>query len=136
MHLDADDLDVAHFRGALVNCRRLAEGDPKFILVRSGGDVFVGVRIDVRIDAQANRRAQLFRTCDFVDVFELGLALDIETVNALLEPVLNFFSRFADARKRAFFRIGARFDRAKKFAAGNDVEPGAFLGEQFQDRAI
>ena len=54
----------------------------------------------------------------------------------MFERVFNFFPRFADAREGDLFRIGAGFDSAKKFAAGNDVEPGAGIGEQLQDRAV
>ena len=36
---------------------------------------------------------------------------------------------FADTGERNFFRIGAGIDYPEKFAAGNDVESGAGLGQ-------
>src|SRR2546428_11638741 len=77
VHLDANDFDVPHFCGALTDCRGLTERDAEFVLMRSGRDVFVRVRIDIGIDPQRDRSAQLLRAGDFVDVFQLGFALDV-----------------------------------------------------------
>ena len=54
----------------------------------------------------------------------------------MLERVFDFVPRFAYAGERALRRIAAGLEHAKKLAAGNDVESGACIGEQFQDRAI
>src|SRR5207249_6147896 len=75
-------------------------------------------------------------TRDAIYAFQLGLALNIEAVNALLERVFDFLTRFAHARKRAFCRIATRSEYTKKFATGNDVKPRARVCEQLQDRAI
>src|SRR2546430_8565941 len=94
------------------------------------------MRIDIGIDSQRDRHARLFRASDFVDVFELRFTLDVKTVNALVERILNFIARLADSREGALFRIGPGFDRAEKLAARNNVESGAGFSEQFQDCAV
>ena len=67
---------------------------------------------------------------------QFRLAFDVETQDVLVERVFDFFPRFADAGESAFPRIASGFEDAEKFAAGNDIEAGAGLGEQFQDGAI
>ena len=70
-----------------------------------------------------------FARGNVVDVFQLRFALDIEAVNTLVERILDFFARFADAGEGALLRIAAGLEHAKKFAAGNDVESGAGIGQ-------
>ncbi len=94
------------------------------------------MRIDIGIHAQCNRRACFFCTRDAIDVFQFRFALNIEAVNALLERIIDFLSRFAHARERAFGGIATSGEDAIKFAARNDVETCARIGEQLQDRAI
>ena len=69
-------------------------------------------------------------------VLQLRFTLDVEAVNALLQRILDFLARFADARECALGGIAARREHTKQFAAGNDVETGARTSEQLQDRAI
>src|SRR4029077_4921871 len=78
----------------------------------------------------------VFGSRDVIYAFQLGLALDVEAINALVERVFDFLRRFAHARKRAFCRIATRSEYTKKFAAGNNVETRACICEQLQDSAI
>src|SRR5207237_8355782 len=71
-----------------------------------------------------------------IDVGDRRFALDIEAQDAMLEGVYDLFLRFAHASEGALSGISAGREHAKEFAAGNDVEPGAFLREQTEDRAI
>ena len=68
MHLYADDLDVAHFCCALVNCRKLAKRNTELVLVRASRNVFMRAGIDIGIGAHCNRRTQVFRTGEAIDV--------------------------------------------------------------------
>src|SRR5438309_11070721 len=135
MHLHTDDVDVAQFCRTFVNCGQLVECNPELILAQTGGDVFVRLRSHIGVDAQRDRRAQVFGTRDAIYAFQLGLALDVEAVNGLVERVFDFLTRFAHAGKRAFCRIATRSDYTKKFAAGNNVEPRSSIREQLQDSA-
>ena len=47
-----------------------------------------------------------------------------------------FFARLADTGEGAFFRIAAGGEHPKKFTAGNDIETGASVGQQLQNRSI
>src|SRR5207245_8963339 len=77
-----------------------------------------------------------FAGVNLVDAIQLHFALDVETVNALSERVLDFLARLSDAGKGAFRGIASCGNDAEKFAAGNDVEPSSFFGKQTQDCAI
>ena len=136
MHLNADDVDVAHFRGALIHRRKLAKRDTELVLARAGRDIFVRVRIDVGIGAQCNGCPQIFRASNLVDVLQLRFTLDVETVNALIERVFDLLARFAHACECAFGRIAAGRQHAKKLTCRHNVEACARIGEQLQNRAI
>ena len=139
VHLHTDDVDFTHFRGTLVNRGETIESNAELILVRAGGNVLVRVWIDVGIGTQGNRGAHpasAGRARDPIDVIQLCFALDIKAVNALLERIRDFFGRFSDARESTLRRIATRRQHAIKFAAGNDIEARAFVGEHLQNRAI
>ena len=92
MHLHTDDVDVAHFCGALVNGSKPTKRNTELVLVRAGGNILVRVRIDIGIGTQGNRCAHAApagRACDPIDVLQLRFALDVETVNMLLERVFD-----------------------------------------------
>src|ERR1041385_3522630 len=125
MHLDAANLNTSHLRCALVKAPGQREGNAKLVFMRSGGDVGVRVRIDVGINAQRDRRPEAFIAGNGIDVVELGLALDVKTVNALVEGVLDFVPRFSHSSKCAFRRRTPRSDHSKKFASGNNIKSSA-----------
>ena len=102
MHLHADDVDVAHFRGAFINRSDAIQPDAELVFAFTGGDVLVCRNIDIGIDAQRNRRARIFGSGDLVDVGELRFALGVYAANALLQRVLDLLARFADAGKGTF----------------------------------
>ena len=62
----------------------------------------------------------------------LLLGLDVEHQDAGVERVFDFFFLLADAGEDDLFRVAPGFERAKQFAAGNDVEPAALFGESPQ----
>ena len=70
--------------------RRLIERDAELVFARTGGDVIVGVRINIGIHTQRDRRAQIFFAGDSINAIEFRFALDVETQDALVERILNF----------------------------------------------
>ena len=136
VHLHADNFDIAHSRRAFINRRDVIERDAKLVLVRTGRDVFVGVRFDVGIHTQRNGSTQVFCAGDVIDLFQFLLAFDVEAVNAFLQRVFDFLARFADSSECAFGRITARREHTKQFAARDDIKPCARFREQFEYRAI
>ena len=88
--------------------------------------------IDVRIHTQGDGgdHAELAR--DLADEGNLGLALGVEGVDALLQPQLDLGAGLADAGEGALARITAGLFDAEEFAARDDVEASAFLREQVE----
>ena len=74
--------DALSRAGALVNGLDVIEHDAELVFARTGGDVFVGARIDIGIHTQRNRRAQIFFAGDPINTLEFRFALDVEAVNA------------------------------------------------------
>ena len=55
MATDAEDFDVIHPVGADIFLQCLIHGDTKLVLCQPGGDVGVGIRVNIGIDAERNR---------------------------------------------------------------------------------
>src|SRR5439155_5455989 len=102
VHLDADDIDIAHSGGALVNGLDVIERDAELVFARTGGDVIVGARIDIGIHTQRDRRTQIFFAGDPINRLEFRFALDVEALNTLLQRIFDFLARLADSRECAF----------------------------------
>ena len=96
----------------------------------------MGLRIDVRIDAQADRRFFADAGGDLVQSEQFLLRLDVEHQYAGLERILDLVFFLTDAGENDFFGIGAHFQRAKQFAPRDDIETAAFLGEGAEQREI
>ena len=87
------------------------------------------VRIDIGVYAQCNWRACSFCNSDAIDVVQFRFTFDVEAANALLERILDFLTRLANPCERALGGIGTRGEDAIKFAARNDIETCALIGE-------
>ena len=90
----------------------------------------------VGIDAQGHRRAALQVGGDGVDQLQFRLALDVEGKDALAQGVLDFRPGFADAGERAALGFAAGLEDAEKLARRDDVEAGAFAGEEIEDGEV
>ena len=103
----ADDLDHPHLRGPRVEREQLIEWNAELVLLFAGRNVFVRPGVHIWVGAQGDPRLHIPRVRDLSDVIELGLALDVEAVNTLLERFLDFFARFSHARERALPGLAA-----------------------------
>jgi hypothetical protein len=70
--VDALDLQVRQRRGAPVDVEGLVEGNAELGGLEAGGDVGMGARVDIGIDAQRHRRAAAELASDFVELFQLA----------------------------------------------------------------
>ena len=92
--------------------------------------------VDVRVDAESDRRAPAQAARDGVDPRELGLRLEIDAANALFQRKADLGFAFADAGKQRLARFATRGQHAGELAAGHDVEAGAEAREQREDGEI
>ena len=129
----ADDAQPGQGGGALIGGQGLIVGDAEFVALQPGGDVGVGARVHVRIDAQADGGEEFVLLGDLADLLQLGQAFDVEAADAAFEGQQDFGAGFAHAGEDDFFRLGAGGQRAGQLAAGDDVKAAAGLRQQAED---
>jgi acyl dehydratase len=90
------------------------------------------LRIDVRVDANADAGALLLRERYRIEHVEFGLALDIEAGDARSERLAHLVSRLADPREDHLGRVCTRRQHPCQLAARHDVETAAGFCEDAQ----
>jgi len=121
---------------APVQCRGLIEWHAEFRRLQAGGNVGVGLRIDIRVDAHGDGGLLASLAGDLVQQFQFAGGFHIEAIDVVLQRRAHFRARLADARKHHLARIAAGREHALQLSAGHDVEPGAKLSKQLEDRQV
>ncbi len=96
----------------------------------------MGSRIEVRIHAQADRRAAAQSSGDLGDAMQLGARLDVDHQDAGFERGGDFLVGLAYPGKHDLARVGADLEASHKLADRYDVEAGPHRGEQLQDAQV
>ena len=96
----------------------------------------MSLRIDVRINSQADGRLLADSAGDFVQGHHLILGFDVKHQNSRLERVLDLVLLLADSREHNLLRIGSRSQSAKQFPTRYDIEAAALFGEDPQQRDV
>ena len=132
MRLDPADLQVRQLGRLRVDPEDAVDADAELVVALARRNVFVGLRIDIRIDAQSHRG--LFARCagHLVDEFQLRLGLDVERINTLLESVFDFLPRLTHPGEGAIMGASARLEHAEQLAARHNVEARPLAGQQFK----
>src|SRR5918992_910563 len=86
--------------------------------------------IDVRVDAQGDRRPPAEAARDAVDASELGFRLDVQAAHAPLDREADLGLALSYPREQRLRRVAARGEHARELAPGDDVEARAASGEQ------
>ncbi len=136
VEIDADDVHMGALRRRLVQGARVGIGDAELVAFETGRDVGMRLGIDIRIDADRNRRALAQTRGHGVDAAEFIRRLDVEAQDARLQRLLDLGLGLADAREHDLARIAACGEHAREFAARHDVEAGTRLGERAQHAQI
>ena len=123
--VDAADLDVRQPGGLAVEIQRFGEGDAELVAAQAGGNVRVGVGINVRVDAEGDRRT----------LAHAGGHLR-EAADAGRQRVTHFVGALADAGEDHLAGIATGRQHAGELAARDDVETGPESGEDRQDAEI
>ena len=127
---------ISMFGSLAVEIQRFGEGDAEFVAAQAGGNVRVGVGIDVRIDAEGDRRTLAHAGGHLREAVEFGGGFDVEAADAGGQRVTHFVGALADAGEDHLAGIATGRQHAGEFAARDDVETGAELGEDRQDAEI
>ena len=96
----------------------------------------MGLRVDVGIDAQRDRRPFAEFAGDRVQVLEFGGGFDVEAADAGLQGLAHLGAGLADAGEHDLVGTSAGGEHAREFAARDDVEAGAEAREHRQDAEV
>ena len=128
-------IEAGQPRGLRIDLARARQGHAELVLGEAGGNLGVGLGVDVRIDAQRDMGALPVRRRNPEMVSSSGSELDIEAEDALVErgaissPVL-------PTPEKVILPRDAGGARAGEFAARHHVHAGADFGEQGEHRLI
>ena len=144
-HLGDLGADVAghphHFEmrqvpGPAIVIQGLLDVDAELVLLEPGGDVGMGLGVDVRIDPQGHPGLYLQAPGDAVDLLQLLGGLQVEQQDVRLEGRLDLLGLFAHPGIDDLGRVHPGRQRPVEFAAGDDVGPGPQPGEEPQNRQV
>ena len=107
MAIHADDLDMRQAGGAPIGLLGIAHGNAEFIGFQPRGDIGVGFRVHIGVDAQGNGRGFAQPRGDVVEPFQLGQAFHVEAFDACAQRVFHFGNGFAYAGKNNFACVAA-----------------------------
>ena len=94
----------------------------------------MSARVDVGIDAQADRRRPLDLRRNALEPHELAFRFDVEAHDPGRERLAHLLLRLAHAGEDDLAGIAARREHARELAARNDVEPASKARKEVQHR--
>ena len=132
MHIDAHDLDTRKAGGMGVSLAGMDKGDAELGLGRAGGDLGVGFGIHIRVDAQGDGRALAHRQRQCIQRIQLGLAFDVELVDAGGKRRAHLLPGLAHAGEDDPVRRYPGGQRLGQLAARHHISAGAKPGQRPQ----
>ncbi len=93
------DREAGQRAGAGVDGARARDRNAELVFRSSGGDLGVGARVDVRVDAKRDARDPPARSGDLGERLQLGLGFDVEAEDVLIERQRHFGAGLADPGK-------------------------------------
>ena len=134
--IDAANGQMGQGGGLPIGRQCLAVWNAELVFLQAGGDVGVGGRIHIRVDAQRDRCLQVQFAGDLVQPFQFGQRFHVEAADASRECLTDLVGRFAHAREHHLCRIAAGRHHTGQFAARHHVEAGAQAGKQLQNGQV
>jgi len=133
---NAADLKIWQGGCTTIEVECFVEGDAKLVALQAGGDVRVGLGVDVRIHPQGDRCEHAELRCNVVEPVEFGCRLDVEATDAGFECLAHLCACLADTGEHHLGRIATGGDDAGKLSTGDDVETGAQCGKHRQHAEV
>ena len=136
MHVDAGDQDARQLGGAGIDGAGLGDRNAELVLGLAGGDLLVGLGVDVGIDAQRHARRAALGAGALRQELQFRLGLDVEAQNVLVEGIVDLAHELADAREHDLAGGHAGGTRTAQLTLRDHVHAGSELGEQAQDGKV
>ena len=90
MEVQTNELNVRQLLGLTDHGYHIAHGDTKLVLGQTGGDVSMGVRTNIRIEAERYASHFSLGCCQLIDHLEFGDAFYVEAENVVIEAEVDF----------------------------------------------
>ena len=136
MRCDANRANAGQRGHARVKRQCIIISDAEFILAAASGDLRVGLRIHIRIDANANRRGAPHAGGDGGNHIDFLNAFGIDLHDAFSERQADFAFGFANAGKDNRAGGNAGKQRAAQFAFTHHISAKPFAPQQRKHRKI
>ena len=136
MHVDAGDFNARQSGGMGIDGAGALPGNAELVFLLAGRDLRMRAGIDIRVDAEGDRRAFACLDGALVQHFQFRLGFDVEAVDAGFERGVHLARRLADAGEHDAAGGNAGGQRPAQFAFGNHVDAGAEPGKRLQDRLV
>ena len=133
MHINPDDHDTGQSRGAGIDFTRLGDGNSEFVFRFAGGDLGVGLGINVGVHPHRNGRNNAQRRSHLAQRLHLGFAFNVELADAALKRDAHLLARFGDAGKHDPLTRNARRLGPQVFSDRHHVDPRTRLPQDAQD---
>lgn len=134
MHLHPAHDEMRIVCHSLVGRGRLCERNSELVCGLAGGDLGVGVRVNVGIDADCNGGLHSKLSGDVVDAGHLGVALHVEGVDPMFEGEGDFLLGFTHTCKDALVDVSPGCQDPTQFAAADEIKGRPEIREQAQHR--
>ncbi|MCY1550605.1 hypothetical protein D9M68_868720 [compost metagenome] len=97
MHVDTNGDHVGQLGDAVIDLASAHEGNAELVLGLAGRNLGMSAGIDVRIDAHGHAGGEAHILSDHGQALELGLAFDVEALDADFEAPAHFGNGLGDA---------------------------------------
>ena len=99
MEVQTDEFYILHFQSHIDHPVHVLHTDTEFVFSQTGGDIGVRMRPDIRIDTESDISDLILSGSQFVDDFQFGDRLYIETEDAIFQSEVDLPIRFPDSSK-------------------------------------
>ena len=116
-----DKLYVFHLLRHIYHLVHILHADTEFIFCQTGSDICVSMCAYIRIDTKSNISHLILSSGQFIDYFQFGNRLYIETEDAVLQPEIDFPVCFTYSCKNNFIGRKSCTDSGTNFSTAHTV---------------
>ena len=121
VEMQAAQVDIRQFHGPVNDFAEDLQVDAELVVGGAGGDIAVGVGVDVGIDADGNAGCRVHLVGNGVDDLQFRNGFHIETTDAVLQGKADFPVGFSHPREGHFFGLETTLQCCPDFAAAHQV---------------
>ena len=134
--VDADHVQVRQLGSTGVDRLGVVDIDAELVLFQTGGNIWMGTGIHVRIDPQRHRRLHAQLGGNLLQALQLVGGFDVEAVHADFQRAAHVVAGLADAGEDDTARLSAGGQHTLQLTARDDVEAGAEARQHVQHTQV